>query len=90
MAAFVDDTAVYLRRARMTPCLLNRLNVFQLISGLKVQPKKSVFVSLNKVIEQREYGCIPMLRSGDAARYQGCGSSTAPWTGSTGKGGSQL
>lgn len=71
VAAFVDDTAVYLRRAKMTAHLLDRLRDFEELSGLRVQPKKSVMISLNTTVTRKEYTGIPVLRPGEATRYLG-------------------
>ncbi|TYZ58090.1 hypothetical protein PybrP1_001412 [[Pythium] brassicae (nom. inval.)] len=69
VADFVDNTAMHLRRAQMTPRLLNHLIVFEELSGPKIQLKKSVFISLNTTVDQLEYQGIRMLKPGDATRY---------------------
>ena len=86
MSAFVDDSAVFLRRGAECPHLLRLLEDFKTLSGLKVQPQKSVFISLNKCVQQKSHFGIPVLPTGHTTRYLGVqigteDSTTANWEG---------
>lgn len=71
VAAFVDDTAVYLRNVRTLPILLDLLGRFERLSGLQVQPKKSVLILLNKATFRVTCSGIPVLQPGATTRYLG-------------------
>lgn len=70
-STFVDDTAVFLKHGRMLPRLLDLLQAFEAISGLKVQPAKSELICLNKAVQQREHFGIRVLSSISTTRYLG-------------------
>lgn len=71
VATIVDDTTVFLRRTKALPRLLHTLAVFHELSGLRVQPKKSVLIVLNTAVQQRELAGIPVIATGATTRYLG-------------------
>ncbi|OWZ11840.1 RxLR effector protein [Phytophthora megakarya] len=71
-SAFVDDSTVFLQKAKQLPRVLTVVQRFGELSGLRVQPSKSVFISLNTAVAYRkEIRSIPVLRHGETTRYLG-------------------
>lgn len=63
-SAFVDDSTIFLKRRGHLPRSLDIVRDFGRISGLHVQPAKSQFIFLNKVIQVQVWCGISVLASG--------------------------
>jgi hypothetical protein len=70
-SAFVDDSTVFLQEAQQVPRVMNIVQQFGRLSGLKVQPTKSHLLFLNKAVTATSYGGIPVVTQGDTVRYLG-------------------
>ena len=70
-SAFVDDSTVFVHRADQLPHVMKIAHRFGALSGLCVQPAKSVLILLNTALDLTDYAGIPVLRYGDTTRYLG-------------------
>jgi hypothetical protein len=70
-SAFVDDSTVFLSQAQQIPRVMEIVEAFGRISGLKVQPTKSHLIFLNTAIAVEQYAGIPVLAHGETVRYLG-------------------
>lgn len=80
VSSSVDDTAVFLGSATELKRLLDLLDEFGAISGLRVQPRKNVIISLNTAHTQVSALGVPVLQSGQTTRYLGIQVSTTSAT----------
>lgn len=71
VASFVDDTSVFLGKATELSRLLQLLDKFAALSGLRVQPRKSIIIGLNTACTQERSHGIPVLQHGRTTRYLG-------------------
>ena len=70
-SAFVDDATVVVQEAEQLPRVLQIVERFGRLSGLRVQPRKSKLIFLNLAVYTAEFFGIPVLRHGDTTRYLG-------------------
>ena len=70
-SAFVDDATVFLHEARHISRVLQILEQYGRLSGLRVQPRKSKLLLLNLTVKCEEVCGIPVLCHGDTTRYLG-------------------
>ncbi|CAI5719351.1 unnamed protein product [Peronospora destructor] len=70
-SAFVDDSTVFMQEAQHLPRVMNIVDQFGRMSGLKVQPAKSKIIFLNTAVGMADLHGIPVLRHGDTVRYLG-------------------
>ena len=68
-SAFVDDATVVVQEAEQLPRVLQIVERFGRLSGLRVQPRKSKLIFLNLAVYTAEFFGIPVLRHGDTTRY---------------------
>ncbi|OWZ17931.1 RxLR effector protein [Phytophthora megakarya] len=70
-SAFVDDSTLFLDQSSQLPRALRIVDNFGTISGLRIQPLKSVYIFLNKAVKVTTWFGIPVLALGDTVRYLG-------------------
>lgn len=56
-----DDTTVFLKRSEQIPLVINKIHIFSEVSGLHLNPKKSVNYSIQNCHVVYLYG-IPVLK----------------------------
>ncbi|KAF1322066.1 reverse transcriptase, partial [Globisporangium splendens] len=73
VSGFADDTAIYLNDSAAIPKVVEVLQRFGDVSGLRVNLSKSICVPLGTTDETRSDAThgIPILRGGDSCRYLG-------------------
>ena len=69
--AFVDNSTGFLEREDQLQQVLVIVQRFEELSGLFVQPAKSVLMVINTAVEIKEYEGIPLIQHGDTTRYLG-------------------
>lgn len=79
VGAYVDDTNVMLSSGSELERLLELLLSFGRMSGLHVQPSKSVFISLNSYHLRQELFGVNILPHGQTTRCLGVQVGTGPW-----------
>lgn len=82
-AGYADDTAVYLQDASMTPACLSEVGVFEAVSGLQVNSKKSVAIRLAEpaAANVADDGEISVLACDATCRYLGIQVGDLGWNG---------
>ena len=70
-SVFIDNATVFLNEAGHLSCVLQILERFGQLSGLRVQPRKNKLIFLNSSVDKAEFGGIPVLRHGDTTHYSG-------------------
>ncbi|KAL4163946.1 hypothetical protein KRP22_004570 [Phytophthora ramorum] len=70
-SAFVDDSTVFLEKASMLTRVMEIVDVFGRLSGLRNQPTKSKLIFLNTTVKLKKYQEIPVLQHGETVRYLG-------------------
>lgn len=51
--------------------MMNPLDIFEALSGLKLQPSKSFYIYLNRLVAQKSHHGIPGLDVATSTRYLG-------------------